>query len=189
MDNSLKVQVLYPADARKDGDFLSWHSAVLAAARFKGCAAAIPSLEVTTKIISGSLSKAADIVAAHNDELQNLKREDSDDKNKVGESSAAAAARVPDGYITVGTLNNQHDLSALLYQWTDRKKDWAMFNKLDNADPEIGTKMLLLVMRKYMPKGSRPVDEYMDTMRRPQGDDETAEEVWDRIKTLSLIHI
>ena len=57
-----------------------------------------------------------------------------------------------------------------------------MFNQLDTDDPELGTKMFLLVMRKYMSSGSAPSQNWSKEMRRKQGENETSEDVWDRIK-------
>ena len=58
-----------------------------------------------------------------------------------------------------------------------------MFNKLDHDDPELGTKMMLLVMRKYMSSGSAPSQKLTLEMHRKQGENETSADVWDRIKT------
>ena len=58
-----------------------------------------------------------------------------------------------------------------------------MFNKLDNDDPELGTKMMLLVMRKYLSSGSAPSQKWTLEMHRKQGENETSADVWDRIKT------
>ena len=58
-----------------------------------------------------------------------------------------------------------------------------MFNKLDNDDPELGTKMMVLVMRKYLSSGSAPSQKWTLEMHRKQGENETSTNVWDRIKT------
>ena len=58
-----------------------------------------------------------------------------------------------------------------------------MYNKLDDDDPELGTKMMLMVMRKYMSSGSAPSQKWTLDMHRKQGENETSADVWDRIKT------
>ena len=73
--------------------------------------------------------------------------------------------------------------SALIQTWTLNTKDLPMFNKLDNDDPELGTNMMLLVMRKYLSSGSAPSQKWTLEMHRKQGENETSADVWDRIKT------
>ena len=88
-----------------------------------------------------------------------------------------AIVRVPANKITSAAEKHQWDMSSLIYQWTAKKKDWQMFNQLDTDDPELGTKMFLLVMRKYMSSGSAPAQNWSLEMRRKQGENETSEEV------------
>ena len=185
--STVKFQTTTPHQARLDGDFLSWYFAFLAACRKGGCAAAVPSLRVISLIIKGSFSHAAQIVAA--DQAERLKNEKMPIKEE-GEGSSDAelpappvVQKVPAGRITTATLEQQHAVSAMMYQWTDKKRDWAMFNQIDNEDPELGTKMLLHVMRKYMSSGTAPIAEWNRKLRRKQGDGETSEDVWNRIKT------
>ena len=56
-------------------------------------------------------------------------------------------------------------------------KHWPMFNKLDNDDPELGAKMILKVMRKYLSSGSAPSQSWTLEMHRKQGENETSEDV------------
>lgn len=193
MDSSTaKFQVIFPCQAKQDGDFLSWYYGLISAARKGNCGAAIPSLRIISKIVKGSLARAATIVAHDQAERLDTKKpfkDDKDDEDKDEDDAEESlplsmlSSRIPAGFITSATLKQQHDLSALLYQWTDRKKDWAMFNKIDNDDAELGTKMLLHVMRKHMSTGSAPVAEWNHRIQREQGENESPEEVWDRIKT------
>ena len=50
-------------------------------------------------------------------------------------------------------------------------------------DEEIGTKMMLMVLRKYMAIGSAPVTDWKAEFNRKHGEDETAMDCWERIKT------
>ena len=58
-----------------------------------------------------------------------------------------------------------------------------MFTAIDDDDEEIGTKMPLMVLRKYMAIGSAPVTDWKAEFNRKQGEDETAMDCWERIKT------
>ena len=58
-----------------------------------------------------------------------------------------------------------------------------MFSRLDHDDPELGTEMMLLVLRKYMSSGSAPSQKWTLEMHCKQGENETSADVWDRIKT------
>ena len=57
-----------------------------------------------------------------------------------------------------------------------------MFTSIDDDEEEIGTKMLLMVLRKYMAIGSAPVTDWKAEFIRKQGEDETAMDCWERIK-------
>ena len=81
------------------------------------------------------------------------------------------------------SIDEQYELADLVRTWTDKKKDWRMFTAIDDDDEEIGTKMLLLVLRKYMAIGSAPVTDWKAEFNRKQGEDETAMDCWERIKT------
>ena len=88
-----------------------------------------------------------------------------------GEGDDAVAARaaitvVPVGRINFGDPQSTKDLALLVNQWTHNTKDWPMFNKLDNDDPELGTKMMLMVMRKYVSSGSAPSQKWTLDMHR-----------------------
>ena len=58
-----------------------------------------------------------------------------------------------------------------------------MFTSIDDDDEEIGTKMMLMVLRKYMAIGSAPVTDWKAEFNRKHGEDETAMDCWERIKT------
>ena len=45
-----------------------------------------------------------------------------------------------------------------------------MFTAIDDDDEEIGTKMLLMVLRKYMAIGSAPVTDWKAEFNRKQGE-------------------
>ena len=55
-------------------------------------------------------------------------------------AARAAITLVPAGQIIAATLEQQWDLELLVRRWTHNTKDWPMFNKVDNDDPELGTK-------------------------------------------------
>ena len=55
-------------------------------------------------------------------------------------AARAAITLVPAGRITSATLEQQWELDLLIRAWTHNTKDWPMFDKLDNDDPELGTK-------------------------------------------------
>ena len=133
-------------------------------------------------ILQVSLTKAHEVVA--NDQASRLAEIEGEGDDAV--AARAAIAVVPVGRITSATLHQQWDLALLVQQWTHNTKDWPMFNKLDNDDPELGTKMMLLViMRKYMSSGSAPSQKWTLEMHRKQGENETSADVWDRIKTFA----
>ena len=98
-------------------------------------------------------------------------------------AARAAITLVPAGRITSATREQQWELDLLIRTWTHNTKDWPMFDKLDNDDPELGTKMMLLVMRKYLSPGSAPSQKLTMEMHLKQGENETSSDVWDRIKT------
>ena len=98
-------------------------------------------------------------------------------------AARAAITLVPAGRITSATREQQWKLDLLIRTWTHNTKYWPMFDKLDNGDPELGTKMMLLVMRKYLSSGSAPSQKWTMEMHRKQGENETSSDVWDRIKT------
>ncbi len=178
----IPVQILLAHEAKKNGDFDSlWIRGFVAAARMKGCAAALVPLRLVHEIIQGSLTKAAEIVAA--DQAGRLAKLEDEGEESVAARAATAGTLVPAGQITAASLEKQWALASLIYQWTYKGKDWAMFNKLDPDDPELGTKMQLLVMRKYLSSGSAPSQNWILEMHHKQRESETSEDVWDRIKT------
>ena len=176
--SSSTVQMLLAHEAKKNGTFDSWHKSFISAARTKKCAAALVPSRLIHEIIQGSLNSAAEIVA--NDQAKRLAKIEGE--GEAAEAARAAIVRVPANKITSAETKHQWDLSSLIYRWTDKKKDWQMFNQLGTDDPELGTKMFLLVMRKYMSSGSAPSQNWSKEMRRKQGENETSEDVWDRIK-------
>ena len=95
-------------------------------------------------IIREPLDKAAEVVA---------KAVASD----AGGSAKGKAVAIPEGQITAASIDEQYELADLVRTWTDKKKDWRMFTSIVDDDEEIGTKMLLMVLRKYMAIGSAPV--------------------------------
>ena len=179
LDSKFSMQVLKAEEAKRSGHFDSWTRGLTSAARVKGCAAAIVPNRLVHDILQVSLTKAHEIVA--NDRASRLAKIEGEGDDAV--AARAAIAVVPVGRITSATLNQQYDLALLVQQWTHNTKDWPMFNKLNNDDPELGTKMMLLVMRKYMSSGSAPSQKWTLEMHRKQGENETSADVWDRIKT------
>ena len=173
------VQVLKAEDAKRSGHFDSWTRGLTSAARVKGCAAAIVPNRLVHDILQVSITKAHEVVA--NDRASRLAKIEGEGDDAV--AARAAIAVVPVGRITSATLDQQWELALLVQRWTHNTKDWPMFNKLDNDDPELGTKMMLLVMRKYMSSGSAPSQKWTLEMHRKQGENETSADVWDRIKT------
>ena len=149
------------------------------AARVKGCAAAIVPNRLIRDMLQVSLNTAHEIVA--NDQASRLAKIEGEGEDAV--AARAAITLVLPCRITSATLNQQWALAHLIQQWTHNTKDWPMFNKLDNDDPELGTKMMLLVMRKYLSSGSAPSQKWTLEMHRKQGENETSADVWDRIKT------
>ena len=117
------------------------------------------------KIIREPLDKAAEVVA-------NIKAVASD----AGGSAKGKAVAIPEGQITAASIDEQYELADLVRTWTDKKKDWRMFTAIDDDDDdeEIGTKMLLMVLRKYLAIGSAPVTDWKAEFNRKQGEDETA---------------
>ena len=173
------VQVLKADEAKRSGHFDSWTRGLTSAARVKGCATAIVPNRLVHDILQVSLTKAHEVVA--NDRANRLAKIEGEGDDAV--ATRAAIAVVPVGRITSATLNQQWELALLVQLWTHNTKGWPMFNKLDNDDPELGTKMMLLVMRKYMSSGSAPSQKWTMEMHRKQGENETSANVWDRIKT------
>ena len=107
------------------------------AARVKGCAAAIVPNRLIHDMIQVSLNnKAHEIVA--NDQANKLAKIEGEGDDDV--AARAAITLVPAGRITSATLEQQWDLALLIQTLTHNTKDWPMFNKLDNDDPELGTK-------------------------------------------------
>ena len=177
--DSNKLQILKAEDAKRSGRFDSWTRGLTSAARVKGCAAALAPNRLVHDMLQVSLNKAHEVVA--NDQASRLAKIEGEGDDAV--AARAAIAVVPVGRITSATLNQQWDLALLVQQWTHNTKDWPMFNKVDNDDPELGTKMMLMVMRKYMSSGSAPSQDWTLEMHRKQGENETSADVWDRIKT------
>ena len=173
------VQILKADEAFRSGHFDSWIRGVTSAARVKKCAAAIVPNRLVHDMIQVSLNKAHEIVA--NDRANMLAKIEGEGEDAV--AARAAITFVPPGRITSAPLAQQWDLDLLIRTWTHNTKDWPMFDKLDNDDPELGTKMMLLVMRKYMSSGSAPSQKWTMEMHRKQGENETSSDVWDRIKT------
>ena len=179
LDSKFSVQILKAEDATRSGHFDSWTRGLTSAARVKGCAAAIVPNRRVHDMLQVSLNKAHEVVA--NDQASRLAKIEGEGDDAV--AARAAITVVPVGRITSATLNQQWDLALLVNQWTHNTKDWPMFNKLGNDDPELGTKMMLMVMRKYMSSGSAPGQKWTLDMHRKQGENETSADVWDRIKT------
>ena len=173
------VQVLKAEEAKRSGHFDSWTRGLTSAARVKGCAAAIVPNRLVHDILQVPLTKAHEVVA--NDQASRLAKIEGEGDDAV--AARAAIGVVPVGRIISATLNQQWDLALLVQQWTHNTKDWPMFNKVDNDDPDLGTKNMLLVMRKYMSSGSAPSQKWTLEMHRKQGENETSADVWDRIKT------
>ena len=176
------VQILKADEAKKGGHFDSWIRGLTSAARVKGCAAAIVLNRLIHDMIQVSHNKAHEIVA--NDQADRLAKIKGEGDDAV--AARAAITLVPSGRITSATREQQWELDLLIRTWTHNTKDWPMFDKLDNDDPELGTKMMLLVMRKirkYMSSGSAPSQNWTMEMHRKQGENEMSSDVWDRIKT------
>ena len=169
-ERTVKSQVLWPEAAKQSGDLRPWLSGILGAARKQKCHKAIPPMRHCEKIIREPLDKAAEVVA---------KAVASD----AGGSAKGKAVAIPEGKITGASIDEQYELADLVRNWTDKKKDWRMFTAIDDDDEEIGTKMMLLVLRKYMAIGSAPVTDWKAEFNRKQSEDETAMDCWERIKT------
>ena len=159
---AMRSRTITPARALKAGGIRIWVNALTASARVVGCAAAIPRNYTSLLAVP----------------LTSVKREaggadpsgDSSDDTPLDKLKGPAVTEAQQG-----------QLVHLLYHWTD-DNDWTMFDDLDNDDPELGTKMFLCVLRKYMGMGSHPIGEYLDEMREKQRDDETSVECYERIK-------
>ena len=173
------VQILKADEVFRSGHFDSWIRGMTSAARVKGCAAAIVPNRLVHDMIQVSLNKAHEIVA--NDRANRLAKIEGEGEDAV--AARAAITFVPPGRITSAPLAQQWDMDLLIRTWAHNTKDWPMFDKLDNDDPELGTKMMLLVMRKYMSSGSAPSQKWTMEMHRKQGENEASSDVWDRIKT------
>ena len=169
-ERTIKSQVLWPEAAKQSGDIKPWLSGILGAARKQRCHKAIPPMRHCEKIIREPLDKAAEVVA-------NAVASD------AGGSAKVKAVAIPEGQITAASIDEQYELADLVRTWTDKKKDWRMFTAIDDDEEEIGTKMLLMVLRKYMAIGSAPVTDWKAEFNRKQGEDETAMGCWERIKT------
>ena len=146
-ERTIKTQVLWPEAAKQSGDIKPWLSGILCAARKQKCHKAIPPMRHCEKIIREPLDKAAEVVA----------------KAVASDATGSAKGKVvaiPEGQITAASIDEQYELADLVRTWTDKKKDWRMFTSIDDVDEEIGTKMLLMVLRKYMAIGSAPVTDW-----------------------------
>ena len=107
------------------------------AARVKRCAAAIVPNRLVHDMIQVFLNKAHEIVA--NDQQANrLAKIEGEGEDAV--AARAAITLVPAGRITSAPFEQQWDLDLLIRTWTHNMKDWPMFDKLDNDDPELGKK-------------------------------------------------
>ena len=170
-ERTIKSQVLWPEAAKQSGDIKPWLSGILGAARKQKCQKAIPPMRHCEKIIREPLDKAAEVVAKAV-------------ASGAGGSAKGKAVAIPEGQITAASIDEQYELADLVRTWTDKKIDWRMFTAIDDDDDEeIGTKMLLMVLRKYMANGSTPVNDWKAEFNRKQGEDETAMDCWERIKT------
>ena len=178
MSDSSK-RVVYPASCVKNGGFQLWANAVRAKAMSKGHGKAFPPDRLIPSLLAVPLSSAASIAQEfYESEVSNVKR-----KAKLAEGSGTSAPPPP-GFITNATLDQQQAFAGQLYDWT-QPIDWLEWTNNDSDDPEIGTKMLLQIYRKYTMLGEDPISQYRAEMQRKQGESETSVELYHRLTRAS----
>ena len=178
MSDSSK-RVVYPASCVKNGGFQLWANAVRAKAMSKGHGKAFPPDRLIPSLLAVPLSSAASIAQEfYESEVSNVKR-----KAKLVEGSGTSAPP-PSGFITNATLDQQQAFAGQLYDWT-QPIDWLEWTNNDSDDPEIGTKMLLQIYRKYTMLGEDPISQYRAEMQRKQGESETSVGLYHRLTRAS----
>ena len=166
-DSLSRKKPITPGEAMKAGGHRIWTNAITAVARSKGCSNAIPKN-------FGFIMSANSAVP-----LSSVKQGGGSGDGESFDDTPIAQRK---GKAPAAIVHQQQDLGVLLYQWTDPRNDWNLFSDIDIDDPEIGSKMFMSVLHKYMGMGSHPIGEYLDEMREKQRDDETSVECYERIK-------
>ena len=96
-------------------------------------------------------------------------------------------AAIPPGRITSATQKQQNDFSGIMFSWTSPEKDHPLFTQFSLSDPDFGTTiMLLTILRKYTSFATQPVVNWIEDLRTPQSDNESAVDVWNRCKMASM---
>ena len=168
MSDSSNKRVVYPATCVKNGGFQLWANAVRAKAMSKGCGKAFPPDRLIPSLLAVPLSSAPSVAQKfYASESKQL------GKGKEIDEGSSTAAPPPPGRITNATLESQQMFSGQLYDWT-QPLDWMEWTGLDSDDPEIGTKMLLLMYRKYTMLGEDTISQYRAEMQRKQGESKTS---------------
>ena len=179
MSDSSNKRVVYPATCVKNGGFQLWANAVRAKAMSKGCGMAFPPDRLIPFLLAVPFSSAASVAQKfYIDESKKL------GKGKETAEGSRTAAPPPSGRITNATLESQQLFAGQLYDWT-QPNDWLEWTGIDSDDPEIGTKMLLLMYRKYTMLGEDPISQYRAELQRKQGNSETSIQLYQRLTRAS----
>ena len=173
-------RVVYPSACVKNGGFQLWANAVRAKAMSKGHGRAFPNDRLIPLLLAVPLSSAARVAQQfYKTEFSNVKG-----KGKESGEGSGTTAPPPSGFITHATLDEQQAFAGQLYDWT-MPIDWIEWTGNDPDDPEIGTKMLLQIYRKYTMLGEDPISQYRSEMQRKQGSSETSVQLYQRLTRAS----
>ena len=182
VSNDWKMEKILPEKAKDKQGMLTWLYNVTVQARIKKCEAAIPPIAFLPHLTQQSINQAHVTVSALMAEY--AARRELDDT--LPEFPGDITAPIPPGRITSATQKQQNDFSGIMFSWTSPEKDHPLFTQFSLSDPDFGTIMLLSILRKYTSFGTQPVVNWIEDLRTPQSDQESAVDVWNRCKMASM---
>ena len=177
-----KMDKILPEKAKDKQGMLTWLYNVYAQARIKKCEQAIPPIAFLPHLTQQPLAQAHLTVSLLMEEYARKREAD----NTLPEFPGDFTSAIPAGRITSASRKQQNDFSGIMYSWTSPENDHPLFTQFSLDDPDFGTLMLLTILRKYTSFGTQPVVNWIEDLRRPQSDKESAVDVWNRCKMASM---